>query len=69
MMKAPTSSAAPANASSAGPRKELIEFEMSLAFSSAFCCPVCTFTSAGTSRLIASTSRSGETPALAATEI
>ncbi len=47
MMKAPTSSAAPAKASSAGPRKELIEFEISLACSSACCCPVCTLTSGG----------------------
>ena len=69
MMNAPTSSAAPAKASRAGPRNELIELEMSLACSSACCFPVCTFTPAGTTAWITRTSWSGVTPGLAATRI
>jgi hypothetical protein len=46
-----------------------MELEICFGCSSAFCCPVWTFTLAGTIERIALTSASGETPGRAATEI
>ncbi len=69
MTNAPTSTAAPANASSAGVKNELIAPEISSVCSFAASVPVCTFTQCGSVAAIRRLSAFGETPGAPSTEI
>ena len=68
MMKAPTKTETPANASSIGVRKVLIEAAVSLVASAAACSPVLTLTVAGRAVLTRVASSLGVTPGSAAIE-
>ena len=69
MTNAPTSTAAPANASNAGVKNELIAPEIWSVCSFAASVPVCTFTQPGSCAAIRCLSSFGETPESPSTEI